>query len=92
MLTTLIKRNRRKMEINHVGSEWDYVLDSLLIQIETGRLSDFEFKDEFTTIAIILEHASDLLKYAEHLINFQLNYLPFFSDNNNYYNLFHFVI
>lgn len=53
-----------KMGDDHVGSEWDYVLDSLLIQIETGRLSDFVYTDEFSTTATILESASDLLKYG----------------------------
>lgn len=75
-IATLAKQNRIKMGNDYVGSEWDYVLDSLLIQIETGRLGDFEYKDEFSTMAIILEHASDLLKYTNWLhISFEFPYI-----------------
>lgn len=60
-LSTAANRNLAKMA-EYIGTEWDYVLDSLLAQIKESNMRKFVYEHEFATMKTIIENSSDLLK------------------------------
>lgn len=59
--TTVANRSFVEMT-EYIGTEWDYVMDSLLAQIEDSNMRKFVYEDEFSTMESIIEHSSDSLK------------------------------